>query len=450
MSIKPEDHKTLIELLENKQMKQLKDILLNENEFDIAEFMEELDAEKAIVVFRLLSKSTASNVFAELSTDVQMHIISRINDNDIKTIIEDLYVDDMVDMIEELPANVVKRILKIATPETRNIVNQFLRYEEGSAGSIMTAEYVALKKYMTVKEAFDYIRATGLDKETVYTCYVTNKHRKLQGVITLKDLLMANYEVTVGEIMDTNIISTTTSDEQENVALTFKKYDLLALPVVDHEDRIVGIITADDVFDVMEEETTEDIEKMAAITPSEKPYLKTGVLETWGQRTPWLLLLMISAAFTGHIITMYESALGKFVILTSFIPMLMSTGGNSGSQSSVTVTRGLSLGEIEFCDLFKVLWKEIRVSVLCGLTLSVANFAKLMLFDRVSAEIAIVVCLTLLLTVLTAKCIGCSLPMFAKKLGFDPAVMASPFITTIVDAVALMVYFNIAVTVLKI
>ncbi len=450
MSVLIDEKEYFNELVETKKIKQIKEILSHENEFDIAEYMEELEPEKAILVFRLLSKDMASDVFAELSVDMQKLIISHINDSDIKDIVEDLYVDDVVDMLEELPANVVKRILKNATPQTRNIINQFLKYDDDSAGSIMTAEYVALKKTMTVADAINYIRKTGLDKETVYTCYVISGQRKLEGVLTLKDLIMNKDDVVVGDIMDTNIISAITSEEQEAVALKFKKYDLIALPVVDHENRLVGIITADDIFDVMQEETTEDFEKMAAITPSEKPYLKTNTFSIFTHRIPWLLLLMISATFTGGIIMSYEEALGKFVVLTSFIPMLMDTGGNSGSQASVTVIRGLSLGEIEFSDIFKVLWKEIRVSALCGIVLAFANFIKLLIIDRVSYSIAAVVCLTLFITVVAAKAIGCTLPMLAKKVGFDPAVMASPFITTIVDALSLIIYFRIACAILPI
>ncbi len=444
------DFELLNEMLENKQLLNLKKEISNMNEVDIAVFMEELDSDKALIVFRLLNKDLANEVFACLSTDTQEHIIEYISDKDLHDMIEDLFVDDVVDLLEELPANVVKRILRIATPQTRNLINQFLKYPEDSAGSIMTAEYVALKKTMSVGDAINYIRKTGVDKETIYTCYVTSPQRLLEGIVSLKDLIMASPDCIIENIMDTNVIKCVTTEEQEEIVQTFNKYDLLALPVVDHENRIVGIITVDDVFDVMEEETTEDMEKMAAITPSEKPYLKTGVFETFKQRIPWLLILMISAAFTGKILTLYESALASCIILTQFIPMLMNTGGNSGSQSSVTVIRGLSIGEIEFKDVFKVLGKEFLVSVLCGLVLAIANLAKLILIDRIALDIAIVVCLTLLVTVIAAKIVGCLLPMAAKKVGFDPAVMANPFITTIVDALSLVIFFNIATYILGI
>lgn len=438
------DFEELKEILENKQLIKLKEELEKINEADIAAFMEELDSDKALIVFRLLRKDLASEVFACLPSENQGHIISYINDKDLHDMIEDLFVDDVVDLLEELPATVVKRILKNATPETRNLINQFLRYPDDSAGSIMTAEYVALKKSMSVSDALTYIRKTGVDKETIYTCYVTSPQRLLEGIVSLKDIIMASPDCTIEEIMDTNVIKCETTQEQEQIAQMFNKYDLLALPVVDHENRIVGIITVDDVFDVLEEETTEDIEKMAAITPSERPYLKTGVFETFKQRIPWLLILMFSAALTGSIIKNYEAALGTYVVLTAFIPMLMNTGGNSGSQSSVTVIRGLSIGEIEFRDMFKILFKEFRVSILCGIVLSVANFLKLLFIDRVGILVASVVSLTLLITVICAKLVGCSLPMFTKKLGLDPAVMASPFITTIIDALSLVIYFNIA------
>ncbi|MBO5452568.1 MAG: magnesium transporter [Clostridia bacterium] len=444
------DFELLREMLEEKQLINLKKEISDMNEVDIAVFMEELDSDKALIVFRLLNKDLASEVFACLSSDTQEHIITSISDTDLHFMIEDLFVDDVVDLLEELPATVVKRILRIATPQTRNLINQFLRYPDDSAGSIMTAEYVALKKTMTVSDAINYIRKTGVDKETIYTCYVTGPQRFLEGIVSLKDLIMSSPDCIIEEIMDTNVIKCVTTEEQEEIIQTFNKYDLLALPVVDHENRIVGIITVDDVFDVMEEETTEDMEKMAAITPSEKPYLKTGVFETFKQRIPWLLILMISAAFTGQILTAYESALASCIILTSFIPMLMNTGGNSGSQSSVTVIRGLSIGEIEFKDIFKVLGKEFLVSILCGIVLALANLLKLILIDRIAIEIAVVVCLTLLITVIAAKIVGCLLPMVAKKIGFDPAVMANPFITTIVDALSLVIFFNIATYILGI
>ncbi len=439
------DFEILNELLETKQILKLKTKMSEMNEYDVASFIEELDDEKEILVFRLLRKDMASDVFAYLPSDTQEHIIERINDADLRDIIDDLFVDDVVDLLEELPASVVRRILKNANPSKRKIINQFLKYPDDSAGSIMTAEYVALKEHMTVESALQYIRKNGVDKETIYTCYVTSGQRQLEGVVTLKGLVMADSDTIISDIMDTHVIRCVTTDEQEDVARMFTDYDLLALPVVDHEERIVGIITVDDAVDVIEEEATEDIEKMVAITPSEKPYLKTGVWETWKSRIPWLMLLMISAIFTGSIITHYEGALAKAVILTSFIPMLMGTGGNSGSQASVTVIRGMSLNDIEFRDFFKVVWKELQVALLCGISLAVVAFLKVWFVDNTGELIIpIVVALSMLVTVVIAKLIGCILPMMAEKVGLDPAVMASPLITTLVDTISLIVFFKIA------
>jgi len=440
----------LVELLQGKKMKELKTRLDDMNEADAALFLQTLPDKDMAMVFRLLSKEHAAEVFACMDIDEQQLIINSMTDKELSSIIEELYVDDAVDLMEELPANVVKRIMRNATPETRDLINQFLKYPENSAGSIMTAEFVDLEKDMTVKEAFEHIRKTAEDKETIYTCYVTSKDRKLLGVVTVRDMLLSPYEALISEIMDENVISARTTDDRETVAHMFNKYNFIALPVVDMEDRLVGIVTFDDAIDVLEEETTEDIEKMAAITPSDKPYLKTGVLETWRARIPWLLLLMISATFTGLIISSYESALAKYVVLTAFIPMLMDTGGNAGSQASVTIIRSVSLGDIEFQDLLKVIWKEFRVAALCGLTLAAVNFVKLMVLDKVGMLVSAVVCMTLLSTVLLAKLVGCVMPMLAKKIGFDPAVMASPFITTIVDALSLIIYFRVATAVLGI
>ncbi len=440
------DFELLNEMLETKQILKLKTELLEMNEYDVASFIEELDDEKIILVFRLLKKDVASDVFAYLPSDTQEHIIEQINDTDLRDIIDALFVDDVVDLLEELPATVVRRILKNANPSKRKIINEFLQYADDSAGSIMTSEYVALKKHMTVAAALQYIRKNAVDKETIYTCYVTSGKRKLEGVVTLKELVMANDEETVIEdIMDTLVLRCVTTDNREDVVRMFTDYDLLALPVVDHEERIVGIITVDDAVDVIEEEATEDMEKMMAITPTEKPYLKTGVFETWKSRIPWLMLLLLSAVFTGAIIGHYEGALSKVVVLTSFIPMLMGTGGNSGSQASVTVIRGMSLNDIEFGDIFRVMWKELRVSLLCGITLAILTFAEVYFLDGTGGFIVpSVVALAMLLTVIIAKIIGCILPMLAQKIGLDPAVMASPFITTLVDAISLIVYFKIA------
>ena len=440
----------LTELLEKRDMKQLKQRMEELNEFDVAEFLTEIDDNQMPMVFRLLSKETAAEVFANFDTPEQEKIINSITDSELSGIIEELYVDDAVDMMEELPANVVKRVMRAARPETRNLINQYLRYPDNSAGSIMTSEFVDLKKYMNVKEAFARIRRIGEDKETIYICFVTSADRKLEGIVTVKDLLLADDDTIIEDLMDRNVIFATTTDDQETVSEMFSDYDLMALPVVDTEGRLVGIVTVDDAIDVLQEETTEDIEKMAAMLPSDKPYLKTSTFETFKSRIPWLLLLMISATFTGQIISRFEDALSAFTILTAYIPMLMDTGGNCGSQASVTVIRGLSLGEIEFSDLFRVIWKECRVALVCGVVLSAANFAKLMLVDRllfgnpITLTVAAVICLTLIFTVFAAKLVGCALPLLAKKVGFDPAVMASPFITTIVDAISLLIYFQFA------
>ncbi len=440
----------ILSLLEEKKYQELKQVLNEMESADIAAMFEELPESKMTLLFRLLSKETAAEVFVELESDTQEVLITSFSDSELKEVLEELYVDDAVDIIEEMPANVVKRILLHSNSEMRQSINLILQYPKDSAGSIMTVEYVDLKENMTVEDAFLHIRRTGVDKETVYTCYVTDPNRKLVGLVTVKDLLLSDYSCTMSEIMETNIIYVNTLDDREDVARQFGKYDFLAIPVVDQERRLVGIVTVDDAIDVLEEENTEDIEKMAAITPSDKPYLKTGVFETWKHRIPWLLFLMISATFTGAIITYYNDALGAFTILSSFIPMLMDSGGNAGGQASVSIIRGIALGEIEFRDLFRVVWKESRVALLCGLTMAATNFLKLMFFDRVGIAVAAVVCLTLLLTIFCAKIVGCILPMLAKRIGFDPAVMASPFITTIVDALSLAIYFKIAVFLLHI
>ena len=445
----------LQQLVQQKQFRKLKEILSDMNEVDIAEFLDELDMEQEILVFRLLPKDMAAEVFTYLeNTDDQEKLIGALSDKELREVLDELYLDDTVDLIEDMPANVVSRILRNTDASTRSQINQLLNYPKDSAGSIMTTEFVDLHPDATVEQSFARIRRVGLDKETVYTCYVT-QNRVLLGVVTVKTLLLSSYETRIADIMETNVISVNTHEDKEDVAQMFSKYDLSALPVVDGENRLVGIITFDDAMDVIEEETTEDFEKMAAILPSDKPYLKTGVFETWRSRIPWLLLLMLSATFSGMIITRFESVLASYVVLTSFITMLSGTGGNSGSQSSVAVIRALSLDEIEFSDLAAVIWKEIRVAVLCGICLSCANFVKMMVVDRwlmqnpeVSPLVALVVCLTLAITVLCAKIVGCTLPMVAEKIGIDPAVMASPFITTIVDALSLLIYFFFATTIL--
>ena len=440
----------ILELLENKDFPQLGNLLKDMNPADVAELFEDLPREKMALVFRLLPKELAADAFAYMNPDEQTVLVEAFSDKELHDVVNELYVDDAADMIEEMPASLVKRILRYTDAETRVLINQILNYPKDSAGSIMTMEYVDLKRGMTVEEAFDRIRAIGVEKETVYTCYVTDSRRKLKGIVTVKDLLLAPKNELIRNIMETNIIYVSTHTDKEEVASLFGKYDFLAVPVVDNEERLVGIVTVDDAIDVIQDEATEDIEMMAAITPTDKPYMKTGVFATWKKRIPWLLLLMISATFTGSIITSFEDALSASIVLTGFIPMLMDTGGNAGSQASVSIIRGLSLGEIEYKDVGRILWKEARVAFLCGVSLAAANFVKLLLIDRVTIPVAIVVCSTLVVTVLAAKLVGCSLPVLAKRIGFDPAVMASPFITTIVDALSLLIYFRIACAVLHI
>jgi magnesium transporter len=445
----------LLELVEQKKLRQLREILQEMNEVDIASFLDELEPEQLIVVFRLLPKELAAEVFAYMEdSDSQQRLISTLSDRELREVLNELYVDDAVDIIEDMPANLVTRILRNTDPSTRHQINQLLNYPKDSAGSIMTTEYVFLHPDDTVAESFARIRKVGLDKETVYTCYVT-KNRVLQGVVTVRQLLLNDYETKVADIMETNVLSVNTHDDKEDAAQLLSRYDFTALPVVDGENRLVGIITVDDAMDVMEEEATEDFEKMAAILPSDKPYLKTGVFETARARLPWLMLLMLSATFAGIILAGFESTLALIPALTAFIPMLTGTGGNSGAQSSVAVIRALSLGEVESRDWWGVIWKELRVSVLCGIALGVVNFGKMLLVDNlllgnpeVSVMVSLVVCLTLTVTVICAKVVGCLLPMAAEKIGLDPAVMASPFITTVVDVLSLLIYFWIAIQLL--
>lgn len=434
----------LMELLENRQLRVLKERLAEMNEADIAVFIEDLDSERTVIVFRMLSKELASQVFACLTVEKQEHIINSITDNELRAIVDDLFVDDAVDMLEELPANVVKRVLKNSTPDTRALINQFLQYPENSAGSIMTAEYVGLKQGMTVEQAFAYIRKNGVDKETIYTCYVMDDKRRLEGVVTVKDLLMHPYEETVGAIMDTHVIKAVTTDDQEEVADCFQKYSLLSLPVVDHENRLVGIVTVDDVVEVMEQEATEDFEKMAAMIPSEKPYLKTGVFSLAKNRLAWLLILMISSIITGGILAKYEEAFAVLPLLVTFIPMLTDTGGNAGSQSSTLIIRGMAVGDIRPSDMMRVIWKELRVGLIVGIVLGLVNFIQLSLRYPGQEMVCLTVVLSLLATVIIAKTIGGILPMVAQVLHLDPAIMAAPLITTIVDAVSLVLYFQLA------
>ncbi len=436
------------ELLATRQYTSLRQKMGEMNEADVAALMEQLEEDDMLKVFRILPKDLAADVFSYLEVDNQHIIITSLSERDAADIIDNLMADDATDLLEEMPANIVKRLLANASQQTRSNINHLLRYPEYSAGSIMTVEYVDLKENLTVEEAIARIRKVGVDSETINICYVLDSQRRLLGTVALRYLLLSDPDEIIGDIMNENVISIHTLMDQEEVAAQFKKYDFTSMPVADNENRLVGIITVDDIVDIMEEEATEDIEKMAAIVPSDKPYMKTGIFETFKKRIPWLLLLMVSATFTGQIIGHFEEALNACTALTMFIPMLMDTGGNAGGQASVTIIRGLSLGEIGYKDIFRITWKEIRVATLCGVTLAVANFAKLMLFDKVGFMVSLVVCFTLAVTVLLSKAIGCTLPILAKKVGFDPAVMASPFITTIVDALSLIVYFQFAVKML--
>lgn len=447
--LKNKEH-ILLELLSNKEYTKLRQTAADMQTADIAAIMDEMEDEDSLKMFRLLPKDMAADVFADLELDDQQYIIQSLSDREAASVIDNLMADDATDLLEEMPANVVKKILQNARPDTRADINHLLRYPEDSAGSVMTVEFVDLRENMTVADAIERIRKIGLDSETVNICYVVNAQRVLVGTVALRYLVILKPDDIIGEVMNENIISIGTMTDQEEAAHMFQKYDFTAMPVVDNENRMVGIITIDDVVDILEEEATEDIEKMAAILPTDKPYSKTGVLETYKKRMPWLLFLMISATFTGAIITRYEAALASYVILTAYIPMLMDTGGNAGSQASVSIIRSLSLGEIDFADVLIAMWKEIRVAVLCGTTLACTNFIKLMLFDKLTITLALIICVTLILVVIFAKMMGCFLPLLAAKLGFDPAVMASPLITTIVDAVSLTIYFTIATNVLHI
>ena len=444
--------KALLKMLEEKKYAALRDKLLVMNPSDIAALFSGLEEQRIPLLFRLLPKELAAETFVEMETEDQEVLIRSFSDNELKEIVDELYVDDAADLVEEMPANVVKRILKQASPEMRRSINQILRYPEYSAGSIMTTEYVSLRPKMTVEEAILRIRRQGVDKETIYTCYVTAPDRKLLGLVSVKDLLLAeDDETTIEDIMLTNLIFVNTQTDQEEVAKMLAKYNFLALPVVDGEERMVGIVTFDDAMDVIEEETTEDMEIMGGMLPSEKTYLRSTSFDLFKNRIPWLMLLMVSSTFTGIIITAFEGALAAQVALTAFIPMLMGTGGNSGSQSSVTVIRALSLDELKFADIGRVIWKELRTAILCGVALAVVCFLKIWLVDRllmqnpdITLMVDTVVCLALAVTVVIAKIVGGVLPLAAKALGADPAVMASPFITTIVDAVSLLVYFLFA------
>ncbi len=447
----------LMELLESRNMKQLRERLNEMPEFDVAEFLSSLEDNRMPMLFRLLSKERAAEVFANLEAPDQERIINSITDSELAGIVEELYVDDAVDMMEELPANVVKRVMRTATAETRNLINQYLHYPENSAGSIMTAEFVDLKKYMSVKEAFARIRRIGEDKETIYICFVTSAHRKLEGIVTVKDLLLADPDTVIEDLMDRNVIYAVTTEDQESVSEKFSDYDLMAMPVVDKENRLVGIVTVDDIIDVMEQEATEDIQLMAGMTPSDKPYLRTRITEFWRNRIPWLLFLMLSATFTSMILTSFEDMLAVQAGLVAFIPMLMGTGGNSGAQASTAVIRSLSLGDVEPRDVLRVMWTEWRVAFLCGLTLGVVNFGKMLLVDgmllgngNVTVAVAATVSLSIVFIVMFAKVVGSFLPIAAEEIGVDPAVMANPLISTLTDAVSLLIYIYVAKLILKI
>lgn len=440
----------LLELLERRDLHALRAALLEENEVDIAEFLEELPQDKIVVVFRALPKEMAAEVFSNLEADTQQVIIQSATDQEVSAIVEELYVDDAVDMLEELPANVVKRVLKAARPDTRKLINQFLNYPDNSVGSIMTAEFTDLKQSMTVSQAIAHIRRTGENSESVYTCYVTDTGRRLEGVLTIKELLLAQDEQLIADLMETDVITAETTEDQEEAVARMMKYDFISLPVVDKEGRLVGIVTVDDVMDVMEEEATEDFEKMAAMAPSEKPYLKTSVLSLAKHRILWLLVLMISGMITGGILGQYEAAFAAMPLLVTFIPMLTDTGGNAGSQSSTLVIRGMAVGEIQLKDFAKVFWKELRVSMLVGVVLSAVNFVRLIITYPGNYMVALTVALALFVTVMLAKTVGGVLPMAAKLCHADPAIMAAPLITTIVDAISLVVYFRIACTLLPI
>lgn len=447
----------LEELLDRHDMKELQRRMEELNEFDVAEFLSRIDDNRMPMVFRLLSKETAADVFANFEAPEQERIINSITDSELAGIMEELYVDDAVDIVGELPANVVKRVMRAATPQTRNLINQYLRYPENSAGSIMTAEFVDLKKYMSVKESIARIRRIGEDKETIYVCFVIAADRRLEGIVTVKDLLLSNDDTIIEDLMETNVVFASTTEDQESVSAKFADYDLMALPVVDNERRLVGIVTVDDVMDVMEQEATEDMEKLAGMLPSDKPYSRTGIVEIWKNRIPWLMFLMLSATFTSMILTSFEDMLAVQAGLVAFIPMLMGTGGNSGAQASTAVIRALSLGDIEPRDALSVVWRELRVAFLCGIALAAVNFVKMLLLDgmllhndAVTVPVAATVSMSIVFIVLFAKSVGSMLPILAEKLGVDPAVMANPLISTVTDAVSLLIYIYVAKLILHI
>ncbi len=440
----------VLDLIRENKLMQARNELKDMNVVDIAQLLDETSQEKMLIIFRILPKDISADVFSYLSSEQQRYIIESITDKETKTIIDELFLDDTIDFLEELPANVVKKVLKNTDANTRALINQFLKYPENSAGSIMTIEYVDLKKEMTVKEALQHIKRTATDKETINTCYVMDKNRRLEGVISIRQLILNDDDTIIKDIMDENVIFVHTLEDQEYIADTFKKYDFTSMPVVDNENRLVGIITIDDIVDIIEQENTEDFQKMAAMAPSEEEYLKTGVFSLAKHRVMWLLVLMISATFTGNIIKKFEDVLQSVVVLAAFIPMLMDTGGNAGSQSSTLIIRGLALGEIESKDILKVIWKELRVSVIVGIILATVNFVRIYFFEKTNLYVSIAICISLFFTVVIAKVVGGVLPIAAKKFKMDPAIMASPLITTIVDALALIIYFTAATTLLGI
>ena len=443
------NEKTIQELIERKEYVQIKKELSDMNEVDVAEILDPLDPHTTLLIFRMLPKDLAVEVFAHFSTEQQLGIVSSVTDKELEHIIDELFFDDMIDLIEEVPANIVNRILIYAKEDERKLINQFLKYPSDSAGSLMTIEYVELRRTMTVKQAMTHIKEIGLNRETVYTCYVTDRNRTLEGFISLRTLVTSDEDLVISDIMEDEVIRVNTHDDQETVAAVFRRYGFLALPVVDKENRLTGIITIDDIMDVMEQEATEDFQIMAAMSPTEEAYLDTGVMKLSKNRLPWLLILMISATFTGRIMSKYEDVLSSVVVLATFIPMLMDTGGNSGSQSSTLIIRGLATGDIKTSDGIKVLWKEMRISFVVGIVLAAANFARLMILEKVGFPVATTVSITLVVTVMASKIVGGILPIFAKKLNMDPAIMAGPLITTIVDALSLMVYFGMATALLN-
>ena len=440
----------IVELLEQNKLAELKEILINENPIDIADVFEDFPKEKYLIIFKLLPKDFSSEVFSYLSPEKQQEVIENITDDEIKFIVEDMYLDDTVDFIEEMPANIVDKILKNTSSDKRKLINQILKYPENSAGSVMTVEYISFKDNYTVKQAIEYYRKVAIDKEETDICFVTDTKKKLVGIISLKTLILSKDDSYIQDEMDTNFVSVLTLDDQEEIAALFRKYDLTTMPVVDHEDRLVGVITVDDIVDVIDQENTEDIQKMAAMNPSDEEYLKESVISLAKHRILWLLVLMISATFTGLVIKKYEDILQSAVYLATFIPMLMDTGGNAGSQSATLVIRGIALEEIEFSDIFKVIWKELRVSILVGFILSAVNFIRIYYFTRSGLETSLVVAISMFLTVIMAKVVGGVLPLVAKSLKIDPAIMASPLITTIVDTAALIIFFKLSVIFLHI